>query len=435
MTTSGIPTAPGALPLVGHAPRMLRDPLRFVAGLAAHGDLVRIRQGTSRAVVVCRPDLVREVLRDDSRFSPGDHPHGGRRGAAGPAFDASRMPGYAAVMAEHIERVTGRWKDGRIVDVAAEARDIAAAATFGALVSGGASRAAARRCVRDARTVLDGAYRRTFPPVPPARPPGPGRVRRAAANRRLRQAVKEFTDAYRAEGDDRGDLLSVLAGVHDGGADEPPRTPDEIADQALAFFGAGWCTTAATVAWALHLLAGRPDVQRRLHLEADAVLDGGTAAFEHLPRLEVTGRIVTETLRMYPPVWLLTRTLSADTELGGQRLRAGTALLCSPYLIHHREDLYPDPGRFDPDRWTADKERPSDAYLAFGAGDRGCAGDAFAVTAATLTLASIAARWRLLPVPGAAPRAKAAGTISPEGLRMRTMSRSAVPSLTREGTP
>ncbi|MFB4314210.1 cytochrome P450 [Actinomadura sp. 21ATH] len=433
MTTSGIPTAPGALPLVGHAPRMLRDPLRFVAGLAAHGDLVQVRPGTSRVVVVCRPDLVREVLLDDGRFVPGGRPHAGP-GAAGPAFDASRMPGYAAVMTEHVERVTGRWKDGRIVDVAAEARDIAAGAAFGAVVSGGASRAAARRCVRDARMVLDGAYRRTFPPVPPVRPPTPGGVRRAAAHRRLRQAVKGFTDAYRAEGADRGDLLSVLAGVHDGGENEAPRTDGEIADQALAFFGAGWGTTAGTLAWALHLLAGRPDVQRRLHLEADAVLDGGGAAFEHLPHLEVTGRIVTETLRMYPPLWLLTRTVSADTELGGHLLRAGTDLVCSPYLVHRREDLYPDPGRFDPDRWTADRERPGDAYLAFGAGSRRCAGDAFAVTATTLALASIAARWRLLPVRGGTPRARAAGTISPEGLRMRTMSRAAVPSRTREGT-
>lgn len=158
------------------------------------------------------------------------------------------------------------------------------------------------------------------------------------------------------------------------------------------------------------------------------MLTDGVATFEDLPRLEETRNIITETMRLYPPGWLLTRTTTVDTELGGRHVPAGTDVVISPYQMHHRADLYTDPERFDPDRWGPERAKAisRSAHLTFGAGARKCIGDSYGMTEATLALATIAARWRLEPIPGrkvkAAPYALALG---PKGLFMRTVVRQA----------
>ena len=104
-----------------------------------------------------------------------------------------------------------------------------------------------------------------------------------------------------------------------------------------------------------HALGRR--VERQLHAEVDAVLTRATATLEDIPRLELTGRILTETLRMYPPGFMFTRVTTKDFDLGGHRIAAGTTIVYSAYLLHHRDDLFPDAGRFDPGRWTGGQAR------------------------------------------------------------------------------
>lgn len=156
----------------------------------------------------------------------------------------------------------------------------------------------------------------------------------------------------------------------------------------------------------------------------DEVLAGRPAGYTDLPRLEYTRRILTETLRLRQPTPVLTLMVSEDTELGGYQLSAGTIIICSLYLIHHRADLYDNPEHFDPDRWDPDHTAPpQEAYVPFGAGPRKCSGDNFAMTEATPTLATIANRWDLKTLPGSDARPAKAISLRPRKLQMRLTAR------------
>jgi cytochrome P450 len=186
------------------------------------------------------------------------------------------------------------------------------------------------------------------------------------------------------------------------------------------FFGAS-DTTASTVAWALSLLAAHPEVERRAQAEVDRVLGGGIPTPQNVADLELLGRVVPETVRLYPIAWLFSRTVTQDTELGGFDLTAGTDLVISPYLIHRRPDIYPEPDRFEPDRWR-DSPPNRTAYLPFGAGARKCIGDRLALAEATLILAAIMSRWQLVPATTQPVRPKKF-PLAPRRLRMRVRER------------
>jgi cytochrome P450 len=164
-------------------------------------------------------------------------------------------------------------------------------------------------------------------------------------------------------------------------------------------------TTGNTMAWVLHLLGQHPEVESRLHAELDEVLGGRAPGFDDLPHLDYTWRVLQETLRMYPPAWLLTRTTTRAVDLAGSHLKPGAIVLYSPYALGHNPALFAGPECFDPDRWLPEraKEVPRGAMVPFSAGSRKCIGDAFGQAETTLALATIAARWRLGPVPGAKP--------------------------------
>jgi pentalenene oxygenase len=160
---------------------------------------------------------------------------------------------------------------------------------------------------------------------------------------------------------------------------------------------AGGETTSAAVVWSLHLLGGHPEVLAAVHAETDAVLEGDVAGWEHLPRLELTARVVREALRLYPPAWAIPRICVRETRLADRTLPPGAMVVFSPYVLHRRPDLYPQPHRFDPGRWVIRDAQAAHrgAFLPFGAGATRCIGEEFGLTEAVLVLASITARWNL----------------------------------------
>ncbi|MFF4583670.1 cytochrome P450 [Streptomyces sp. NPDC001373] len=230
------------------------------------------------------------------------------------------------------------------------------------------------------------------------------------------------TADHRAVGTtDHEDLLAtLLAARDDDGGGASGMSDAEIRDQLLTFLFGGSETMANTLAWAVHLLAGHPDAERRLHAEVDSVLAGRDPAYQDIGQLPWTQRVITEAVRLYPTGWMFTRTTTKDTVLGGQAIPARTTVIYSPYLLHHRGDLFTEPKRFGPDR----PQPARGAYIPFGAGARQCIGDAYALTGAVLTPAAIAARWRLIPAPGQPLRATVQTTLVPHPLPMRTALRS-----------
>jgi pentalenene oxygenase len=162
-------------------------------------------------------------------------------------------------------------------------------------------------------------------------------------------------------------------------------------------------TTGNTMAWAFHTLATHPEIERRLHAELDTVLQGRVPGFQDLRQLPYTTRVITETLRKYPPAWLMTRTTTRQTELAGRRIEPGTIVFYSPYALGHNPATYESPDVFDPDRWLPERAAllPRSANLPFGGGSRKCIGDTLGTAETTITLAGIASRWRLRTLPGA----------------------------------
>ncbi|MEV7775098.1 cytochrome P450 [Kitasatospora sp. NPDC086791] len=427
-------TAPGGLPLLGHAAAFVRRPLDFVAGLPAHGDLVRLRLGPRDAYVVCHPELVRRLLAEDGTYDKGGlvldrarellgdglatcpaTAHRRQRRLLEPAFHGNRLPGHAAVMAEEIAGTTASWRDGEVVDVPAAMHRLTAAVTARCLFSA-RERAGAPPLHESVTAIARGVGRRVVLPLPGAdRLPTPGNRR----FRRARQDVEEITRGLiadrRAAGTEHHDLLATLLGAtgRDGDENGQGLSDAELHDQVATFLLAGTEATAATLSWAWTLLAANPAVRERLHAELDAVLDGRPARHADLPALPLTARIVSETLRLYPPVWLLSRTVTADTRLGGHRVPAGATVLHSPYLLHRRADVFPCPDRFDPDRWLTTAHPAAGTYTPFGLGARRCIGDTFGTTQAVLAIATIAARWTITPTPGHPVRPTRGSSLSP----------------------
>lgn len=456
MTASSIATAPGALPLLGHLVRLLRDPLGFVRSLPQHGDLVRIRLGPFEATMVCDPGLIHQVLLDDQTFDKGGPVFDRAREAIGnglgncphsdhrrqrrllqPAFHPSCLLGYTQAMTAQFVGATGSWRDRQVLDLRAEMLTITARVIVETLFSNTLPAPVLDQALEDLNALVTGIGQRMIMPPPLDRLPTPGNRHFHQARTRLRHILSGIIADRRASGIDRGDLLSALLAARDTDtADTRQSLSDaEICDQIVTFFIGGTETTATAVTWALHLLALHPDIAEQLHAEIDAVLDGGVAAYEHLPQLKLTSQVITETLRLYPPAWLLTRSAVVDTHVGGQPIPAGTIIAYSPYLIHHRADLYPDPERFIPDRWAGTHRLPPtrDTFIPFGAGPRKCIGDQFAMIEATLGLATIAAHWHLESLSGQPVRPSVGVTLHPHERRMRAVARTRQAGSPRDG--
>ncbi|WP_431044112.1 cytochrome P450 [Streptomyces sp. P1-3] len=441
-TTPGpIPLAPGALPLLGHLVPLLRDPWSFIDALTACDGLVEVRVGPAKAIVVCDAELTRRVLLNDRIFDKGGplyarardalganvitvrhDEHRPRRHVSQPAFHRPQIEAYAKIMSEQIEIVTGKWRDGGVVNVLVDMHSIAARVAVATMFGSALSPAELGQISHDFMVVAESIYKRMFMPWGLTRLPLATNRRYNRSLARLQRTVRRIIAEYRASETDRGDLLSILLHADYNGRE---LTDSEVENDVIAFFLAGVETTSASLSWPQHLLSQHPEVEARLHAEADRVLDGRIATYDDLPKLEMTTRILTETLRVYPPVWMSMRTTTADSELGGRPIPAGTTVVFSPYLIHHRADTYHHPEIFAPDRWegeAAERLRRA-AFIPFAIGARQCIGDTFAFVEGRLVLASIASRWRLVPAMHRAVTPALGSVLHPKELRMRAIAR------------
>jgi pentalenene oxygenase len=410
---------PGALPVLGHAAAIGRKPFQFLRALPDWGDIVTIRVGPQRVFAVCHPDLVHGVLTDGRTFDKGGQifdkarqvvgnglvtcshgEHQRQRRQVQPAFTRDRISQYARLMSEEIGAALAEWRANQVINAPVETHRIAARITARALFSVDLGPTDVRDVIQATQEIERGMFQRVLLPFGLGeRIPGPARRRYTAAQATLDSIVVSLVNEYQHGGIDHGDVLSALLAV--GADDDQDRLNSaELHDQVLTLLVSGIETTANAVAWALHLVSTTPELAQRLRDEA--ALGGAVATWEDLPRLGLATAILTEALRLYPPVWILTRKVTRDVELGGYSIPAGSTLLLSPVSVHYRSATYSDPGQFDPDRWLDDRAAsyPRGSFVPFGGGARKCIGEHFGMTEATLALASIVDRWQLTPAPG-----------------------------------
>ncbi|MEV3972842.1 cytochrome P450 [Streptomyces sp. NPDC050698] len=445
---SAIPAAPGGWPLLGHLVPFARDPVAFIGGLSGRHGLVRIRFGPYSAVAVCDHKLTQQAIRDADTYEKGGplfdrmreltgnglaaapiSQHRRQRALMQPSFHRNRLPGYGEIFLKEITATTSAWRDGQILDVPAEMMEFELQATVASLFSQQLPQQLRRRLVEDLRTFEEEFLARALtPPLFDRFWPTPGCRRFYQARARLRRMVGDVVTQRKTSSEDHDDLLSPLLTA----PSDPDVAPEgfaafsdsELVDQVLTFALAAVGTSATTLSWALCMLAYHPDAQEALHAEIERVLQGAAVTYADLPRLEYTRCFIAETTRLYPAGWIFTRQVERDTTLGDYRIPAGTVVFLSPYLVHHTPGLYEGPEDFAPQRWRdSTAPMPHGAYLPFGAGPRKCIGDQLGLVSLALVLATIAARWRVEPLPDAPQPPEPNPVLRPAGLRLRIRQR------------
>jgi cytochrome P450 len=446
-----VPEVPGARRVLGHALEFRRDPLALFQRARAHGDVVRIRFGPVTVYLLNSPEVIRQALVGQARklekgisfgrvgqlignglvLSSGEYHHRQRR-LMQPAFHRSEIPRYMDTMRDVAVPRIEAWPDGGTLALDRELRSITLTVLTRTLLSSDIGSEAIDEIERLLRVLLAELLPHGVIANIPALAWVPTRSNRrfAAASRRLRVMLTGIIDGYQAAGVDHGDLMSILMRAHD---DETGTgmTGKQLRDEATTLVIAGSETTGNTLAWACYLLAQHPEIAERLHQEAASLGPPGRAGrvaglaprgdgagHEVLDRLPFTRAVVTETLRLYSPVWVLPRRASADVDLGGYQLAAGSRMLFSPYALNRDARLHRDPGRFDPDRWAAGYSRTQlrASFFPFGQGIRNCIGEGFAWAESILLLSAIAARWKLRLADGADVTPVVSSTLVPSEL-------------------
>jgi cytochrome P450 len=232
---------------------------------------------------------------------------------------------------------------------------------------------------------------------------------------------------------DRGDLLSMLIAsryeAEDGSTASAAGMSDEqIRDEVLTIFLAGYETVANALAWTWYCLSQNPDAEAKLHAELDNVLGGRLPTLADYTSLAYTEQVFAESMRLYPPAWAMGRMSTTPITLGPYHIPAGAHFFFSQYVVQRSEEYFPDPLRFDPSRHTPEAKaaRPRFAYFPFGGGGRQCIGESFAWMEGVLTLATIASRWRLGYLGTSPPVPQAKITLRPrDPLLMRVVLRGA----------
>jgi cytochrome P450 len=346
---------------------------------------------------------IRPVLGDGLLTSEGPAHERARRLVA-PAFSPRRLAAYGEVFAQCTTDLTSGWADGALIDAHAEMAALTLRIAGLTLLGTDLSNRAplVRAGLEAALADFGGSGTR--------RNRGP---QAGGAYDALHALVDDMIAQHRATGADTGDVLSALlagaAGPDGAASSGTPGGPagltaQEIHDQVLTLLLAGHETTASALTWTLYLLARHPGVQRRLRAEVSA-LGGQPPAPDRLPTLRYTRAVISEAVRLYPPAWIIGRTLTKGLELAGRPLTAGTVVAVSPLLLHHDRRWFPDPERFDPDRWLDERRHavPRYAYLPFGTGPRSCIGERFAWAETTTVLAMLTQSWSFKADPGYVP--------------------------------
>lgn len=403
-----------------HFQRIARDFPR-IASLGFAGEHVYL---------VSDPELIRQVLVSSSRSVEkgpalraaglvlGDGlltlpqaEHKPRRRLVNPLFHHEKMAGYAEVMTSVVRELDLAWEslpEGTEIDMAEQMSALTLAIVgrtlFGSDLGGSAGEvygALERAMAGWEKLMLPGGDKLMRLPIPVFR-------RMWAAAAQLDAVVRRLV---RRAADQRSDDL--VSGLLDALPEEAVR------DEAMTLMLAGHETTANALAWAWHLLSLHPDAAGRLRAELDGL--GHPPTYGDLRALPWTTACVAETLRLYPPAWILEREVTEELELDGYVLPVGSVLLTSQYVLQRDPRYWERPDVFDPSRWITqeglfDEEAPGQprgTWFPFGAGTRQCIGESFAWTETTLVLALLARRWR--PLARTTPRLHAAVTLRPHG--------------------
>jgi cytochrome P450 len=433
-------SSPPAWPWLGHVVPFLRDRLGFLEDAARrYGDVVNLDIGPRTFLLSNASDIQHVLQTYPERYEKGSmrmteagrrlagrglltsggQEHLSRKRILQPLFTHATIAGFGAIITDQAARRAGRWRPGGEIDVEAEMMELVQDVSGHLLLGDDYATDAPglAEAIRAWRSYLQYWFDYPIPfreqmPVPVV-----------WNHRRARPLIRETLTRHVRKRQEYGgdDLLAML--VRAGMAADPPLTEAEIVDEAQTVALTSFDTVAEAITWTWYLLSQHPEADTLMVDELQQVVGDREVVPDDYQQLTYLRRVVAESMRLYPPSWLFTRVVREDDRLpSGAALPAGVSLFISPWVVQRRDVYFPDPLRFDPDRFSDDaiSRRPTFAYLPFGGGRHVCIGQALARLAGALTLAPIATRFRLTLVPGQRIVPHPKMTLRPKyGVRMR----------------
>lgn len=410
------PPGPRGEPVAGNARRYSRDPLSFIESLTrSYGDIAKFRLGSEDTYLIANPTDIERVLVSESDIYEkpkairtgsiddllGDGlllSEGGfwerQRRRAQPAFSPGRVMQFGDAISGYAEEVTEQWHDGQTVEI----DPLMARATVKVIVEvmfGTTLDNETTQTIQDNLEPLG----QMFQPDPilfmlPEWMPTPSKIEYWNAVEELDSVLDDLIQQREGTTDGEMDFVSILLRAQE---DVDEVTEKVVRDELMTTLLAGHDTTALSLTYTWYLLAQHPEIEQQVYEEIQEIFGGETPTASGVRELDLTERVIQESMRLYPPVYTIFREPQESVQLGGYRIPKGSIVMLPQYGVHRDPRWYDDPEAFDPDRWTRERarERPNYSYFPFGGGPRHCIGKHLSMLEAQLILATVAQKYRL----------------------------------------
>jgi cytochrome P450 len=412
--------------------RFYQHRLEFLEELAGSNCPVAFFQfAGEKMYLVNEPELIKDVLvSNHRRFKKGrglerakiilgeglltseGETHRRQRRIVQPVFQHRYLQNYADIMVDHTIKLCSSWNDGTRVSMSEQIMSLTLM-IVGECLFGTNVESDTRRIGALVNKVMESFFYFVSPLGPIFRLLGHPKVQDAfAARKALNKIVLEMINARRIAPPRQSDLLSLLFSAQDSDTGTG-MSDNQLRDEAMTLFLAGHETTANGLSWTLFLLATHPEATKRLRAELRSVLGRERLRIGHLEQLKFLDQVIRESLRLYPPAYVMGRRAIEDHRLAGIRIPKGAVLLVSPWTVQRSERYYERPLEFRPERWTAEfrSSLPRFAFFPFGGGPRQCIGEGFAWMEMALVLAVLVRDWDFTLVPGQQIRPNPAMTL------------------------
>lgn len=414
MKTTSYPPGPKGVFFIGSLVDYFSDMLGFLLNTAReYGDIAFFKIGSRRIYLLSHPDLIQQVLITDNRnftksralkrskavigeglLTVEGDTHLERRRLLQPAFHTRSIETYADTMRDATAELVESWEYNKSFDIHKEMMKLTLAIVTKTLF-GTETKSESDEIGKCLTTIVKQFPRMLFPyseyldnlPIPSIR-------KFKQSLNRLDQIIYSLIEERRGEQENKNDILTTLINAQD--EESGSRLTDyEVRDEAMTLFIAGQETTANALVWTIYLLCTNPEIKTKLQEELDTILNKDLPSFEDIRNLEYTNMVFKEAMRLYPPAWNVARQAIEDYEIDEYTIPSGADIYMSPYVVHHDERFFPEPFKFNPERWKEEQASslPRFAYFPFGGGTRRCIGEPFAMMEGVLIIAAIFSRF------------------------------------------
>jgi cytochrome P450 len=420
--TSKLPPGPKTRIPLGHLFSYRRDSIGFLKKIAReYGDIVHFKMGPIRVVLLNHPDYIKEVLSTRHKnfvkgrplemakellgegllTSEGEY-HKRQSRMIQPAFHRNMIESYVPSVTCCIKHMMSKWKDGMNIDMKDEMTKLSIAIAGKTLFNADIEKEAPE--IMRALDTATGLFGRISLPFSEwlLKVPVPGTIRFNKAKARLDDTVQRMINERRHNKMDNGDLISLLLRSQHEDHGNGGMSDQQVRDEAITLFLTAFDTTSTALTWSWYLISRNPDAESELHREVDSVLQGRLPLSDDIPQLKYARMVFGESLRLYPPSYVIPRQAVEDFSIDRYIIPRGSIILMSPYLIHRDSRFHTDPEKFDPYEWDKHGQGSNVKYeyFPFSRGPRSCIGEPFAWMQGTVVLASVAQFWRITHVPG-----------------------------------